>query len=127
MAVTQWTLTDNSTGTPVVWTFPMNPIEFSHPGRKASILTETTVSPTGSTILFQGRDAVPTLSFGGTITSATFYSELREQLDKFYDLVLTDDQLATWTIIVESYTMDRKKSGINHHRYSYNVTCKVLP
>jgi hypothetical protein len=126
MAVTQWTLTDNSTGTPVVWTFPMNPIEFQHPGRKANFSTEATVSSIGSTILFQGRDEVPTLSFTGTITSSTFYDELREQLDKFYDLILTDDQSNSWTIIVESYSMDRKKSALNHHRYSYNVTAKVL-
>jgi hypothetical protein len=122
----QWTITDNSTGSPVVWTFPMNPIEFDHPGRKASIQIETTTGSIGGTILFQGRDGVPVLTFGGTINSATFYSELRAELDKWNDLILTDDQGATWNIIVDSYSMQRKKSSLNQHRYSYNVTCKVL-
>lgn len=122
----RWTITDNSTGTPVVWTFPMNPNEFDHPGRDSSILMETTTGSIGGTVLFQGRDAVPNLTFGGTITSATFYTELREQLDKWYDLELTDDQGASWNVIISSYTMKRKKSAVNHHRYTYNVTCKVL-
>lgn len=123
----QWKIIDNSTGSPVEWVFPMNPIEFEHPGRKASITTETTTGNNGATIIYQGRDEVPQLSFSGTITSSTFYDELREQLDKWYDLVLTDDQGASWNILVSDYTMRRKKSAINHHRYEYSVTCKVLP
>jgi hypothetical protein len=122
----QWTITDNSTGSPVVWTFPMNPIEFDHPGRNANILMETTTGSIGGTILFQGRDQVPVLTFGGTINSSTFYTQLRAELDKWNDLILTDDQGAAWNIIVDSYSMQRKKSAINQHRYSYNVTCKVL-
>lgn len=121
-----WTLTDNSTGVPVVYTFPISPKEFTHPGRSASITGEATTGPVGGTILFQGRDEVPTLSFRGTITSAAMYTGLRAELDKWHDLVLTDDQGASWVIIVSSYSMDRIKSAINHHRYSYSVTAKVL-
>ena len=121
-----WTITDNSTGSAVVWTFPLSPKEFKHPGRSASIIDESTTGSIGGTILFQGRDAVPNLTFGGTINSAVMYTELRAELDKWYDLVLTDDQGATWSIIVTNYTMTRKKSALNHHRYTYNVTAKVL-
>ena len=32
-----WTLTDNSTGSPVVYTFPINPNEFEAPGRRANM------------------------------------------------------------------------------------------
>jgi hypothetical protein len=122
----KWTLTDNSTGSPVVYTFPINPITFEHPGRKANFTAETTTGNTGGTILFQGRDEVPTLSFGGLVNSATFYTELRAELDKWYDLVLTDDQGATWNVIVTDYSFRRKKSALNQHRYEYKVTCKVL-
>ncbi len=121
-----WTITDNSTGSPVVWTFPISPNEFDHPGRDASFIEESTTGNAGQTILFQGRDTVPTLSFGGTITSSTMYTELRAELDKWYEVVLTDDQGATWNVIFQSYTMARKKSAINHHRYQYNVTAKVI-
>jgi hypothetical protein len=126
MAFTQWTLTDNSTGTPVVWTFPMNPREFTHPGRQASVVTETTTGSIGGTIMFQGQDAVPTLSFAGTINSETFYTQLRAELNKWYDLILTDDQGTSWSIIIDSFTMERKKSALNQHRYTYNVTAKVI-
>ena len=122
----QWTLTDNSTGSPVVFTFPMNPIEFEHPGRDANIIMETTTGSTGGTIMFQGRDAVPQLSFSGKVTSETFYNDFRAELDKWYDLVLTDDQGASWNVIVTNYTFKRNKSAINHHRYDYSVTCKVI-
>lgn len=121
-----WTLTDNSTGTPVVYTFPISPNKFNPPGRDAKISAESTTGSIGGTILFQGRDAVPTLSFSGKITSASMYTNLRAELDKWYDLILTDDQGATWSIIITNYSMERLKSAVNHHRYSYDVTARVL-
>jgi hypothetical protein len=122
----KWKITDNSTGSPVVWSFPISPNQFSHPGRSASIIEEATTSGAGATIIFQGRDAVPQLTFGGTINSSTMYTQLRAELDKWYDLVLTDDQGAEWNVIITNYTMTRKKSAVNQHRYEYNVTAKVL-
>lgn len=122
----QWKITDNSTGTPSVYTFPINPIEFDHPGRDANLTDMATTGSVGGTILFQGRDKLPQLSFTGKITSSTFYTELRAELDKWYDVVLTDDQGAEWNIIIQSYTMKRKKSAVNHHRYEYSVTAKVV-
>ena len=122
----QWKITDNSTGTPSVYTFPINPIEFDHPGRDANITDMATTGSVGGTILFQGRDKLPQLSFTGKITSATMYTNLRAELDKWYDVVLTDDQGAEWNIIIQSYTMKRLKSAVNHHRYEYSVTAKVV-
>lgn len=122
----QWTITDFSTGAPVEWAFPINPNTFEHPGRSATFVEEATVGSVGGTIIFQGRDSVPILSFTGVVTSQQFYEDLRAQLDKWYDLLLTDDQGNSWTVIVQTYSFTRKKSAINHHRYDYNVTCKVL-
>jgi len=121
-----WTLTDNSTGSPVVYTFPLSPNKFNPPGRDANITDESTTGSTGGTIMFQGRDAVPTLSFSGKITSESMHDNLRAELDKWYDLILTDDQGATWNIIITTYSMERIKSAVNHHRYTYEVTAKVL-
>jgi len=121
-----WKITDNSTGSPVVFTFPISPNKFGPPGRKANIKDESTTGSVGGTIMFQGRDAVPTLTFSGTINSSTFHDNLRAELDKWYDLVLTDDQGAYWNIIITDYSLERIKSAVNHHRYSYNVTAKVL-
>lgn len=123
----QWKLTDSSTGSPSDYVFPINPISFDHPGRTANFSAETTVGNIGGAILFQGRDKVPELSFSGLVNSETFYTELRAELDKWYTLLLTDDQGASWNILVSSYSFKRKKSAINQHRYDYTVTCKVLP
>ncbi len=122
----QWTITDQSTGTAVDWTFPLNPYEFDPPGRDASFTDMATTGSVGSTVVFQGRDKVPTLSFTGTITSATFYSELRAELDKWYDVVLTDDQGAEWNVIFQSYSMKRIKSAKNQHRYTYTATARII-
>lgn len=121
-----WTITDNSTGTPVVWTFPISPNEFELPGRSASVQEEATTGSAGSTIIFQGRDSVPVLTFGGTINSKTFRDELKAELEKWYDLILTDDQGDSWGVIFTNYSMTRKKSAVNQFRYQYNVTAKVL-
>ena len=121
-----WTITDNSTGSPVVFTFPISPNKFTPPGRDASIKAEATTGSIGGTIIFQGRDKVPTLTFSGTINSETFHDNLIAELNKWYDLILTDDQGATYNVIFTKYTLERKKSAVNHHRYSYNVTAKVL-
>lgn len=123
----RWTITDNSTGTPVVWTFPMNPDQFDPHGRKASISAEVTVGSIGGTILFQGQDEVPSLSFSGKITSETFHDDFRTQFDKWYDLMLTDDQGNTYNIVVSSYTLKRIRSALNYWRFDYTVECKVLP
>jgi hypothetical protein len=121
-----WTITDNSTGSPVVFTFPISPNSFEPPGRQAQIKAEGTTGSAGGTIMFQGRDAVPELSFSGTINSETFHDNLLAEFDKWYDLILTDDQGAQWNIVFVNYTLERKKSATNHHRYQYNVSAKVL-
>lgn len=121
-----WTITDNSSGEPEVWAFPISPNKFTPPGRSASIRDESTTGSTGGVILFQGRDAVPTLTFSGTIDSAAFKEDLEEQLNKWYDLVLTDDQGNDYNVIFTEVSFERIKSAINHHRFHYNVTAKVL-
>jgi len=122
----KWKITDNSTGTPVVWTFPINPNAFTHPGRAASLTQERTVANTGNTIIFQGADAATQLSFSGIVNSETFYNELRTQLNKWYVLGLTDDQNASWNIVVKSYSMTRVRKALNHYRFDYEVTAIVV-
>lgn len=111
MARTAWTLTDNSTGTPVVLEFEVNPRTAKYPNRQAKMSTESGTSPTATTILFQGRDAVPKFSFSGRVRGQTFYQNLDLWKDKWYPLVLTDDLGNTWDVIIESFTFSR----LNRH------------
>jgi len=122
----KWTLTDSSTGSDVVWTFPVNPNEFTAPARKATFKQESVLSPTGGTILFQGRDSVVKMAFSGIVNSETFYNELRTQLDKWYTLVVTDDQGSYWDIVIESYSFKRKRTALNQWRYDYEVKAIVV-
>lgn len=121
----KWTLTDNSTGSPVVFTFAINPNEFEPPGRTSSIVTELTTAPNGTTILFQGRDSSREANFSGAVLTESFYNGLDTQKDKHYPLVLTDDQGNTWNVIFKSWRWTRLRRT-NNWRYDYQATVLVL-
>lgn len=121
----QWSLTDNSTGTPVVLEFEWNPIKVDTPGRSNNMTTEQTTASNGSVIFFQGRDTPRMIRFEGGVGSETFYNSLNTWKDKFYPLVLTDDQNSTWTVIFKSWSWDRVKRR-NPWRYNYSAEMYVL-
>lgn len=122
----QWKITDSSTGSPVDWIFPVNPLVFSPPPREPSISDTQAVSPTGGAILFQGRDKVVKLSFEGLVNSETFYNELVAELAKWYPVVLTDDQGSSWSIVFGKSTFKRVKRVQNQWRYDYTVNAIVV-
>lgn len=121
----QWTLTDNSTGTPVVLTFEWNPSAFRLPGRTANLTTETTTAPNGQVLLFQGKDQPKTANFEGAVGTQTFFSDLNTWKDKWYPLELSDDEGTTWTIIIKTWTWTRIKRR-NPWRYDYTAEVIVL-
>ena len=122
----KWKITDYSTGSASVWTFPVNPNEATHPGRKAALKQEMATAPTGGTILFQGRDSTREVSFSGIVNSETFYTELSAQLDKYNALEITDDQGSTWNVVIKSYQMKRVRRALNQWRYDYEVKAIIV-
>jgi hypothetical protein len=127
MARVAWTLTDNSTGSPVVLSFEINPNAADYPGRNASISEEAGTSPTSSPILFQGRDKIPQFKFSGKVRGQSFYQDLNTWMDKWYPLVLADDLGNTWNVLTGSWSFKR----INRHKepWTFDVTVelRVLP
>lgn len=121
----QWTLTDNSTGSPVVLTFDINPNKFDPPGRNANISSELSTAPNGTTILFQGRDKVRRATFEGVVNSETFYNDLDTWKDKHYPMELADDQGNTWTILIEQWKWTRIRRR-NPWRFDYTAQVIVL-
>ncbi len=121
----QWTLTDNSTGSPVVMTFDINPNEFEHPGRRSNLLAEVVSAPNGGVVFFQGRDKSRDLTFQGAVLTQSFYDKLDAEKDKHYPLILTDDEGTQWTILFESWTWKRVKRR-NPWRFDYTAKAKVL-
>lgn len=126
MAHVAWTLTDNSTGAPEVFQFPINPSEMDMPGREANISGETTVSPNGGVVLFQGRDKVRTGSFSGKILSQAYLNDFETWMSKWYPLDLVDDLANSWTILVTTYSLTRLRRASNPHAYEYQVQFMVM-
>lgn len=120
-----WTLTDNSTGTPEVMTFDINPNSFDPPGRQATIVQEQVTAPNGQTLLFQGRDQTRTASLSGVVATQAFYETLNTWKDKWYPLVLTDDQGNSWNVVIQEWTWTRLRRT-NNWRYDYSAKVIVL-
>lgn len=121
----QWTLTDNSTGTPVVLTFDINPTKFEHPGRQSNLSFEQTTSPAGGYIAFQGKDRPQSLSFSGAVITESFYDDLNTWKDKWYPMTLTDDEGNTWDIIIQEWKWTRVKRR-NPWRFDYSCKATVI-
>lgn len=126
MARIAWTLTDNSTGSPVVLTMAINPNEFDPPNRKGNFTEEMTPAPGGQPILWQGRDSVRRGSMSGLVNSSQQFDELDEWASKWYPLVLTDDLSNSWTIIITDLTWKRIRRATNPHRYDYTIDFMVV-
>jgi hypothetical protein len=121
----QWKLTDNSSGSPVVLTFDINPSEFDHPGRRSNILSQLVTAPNGGIVVFQGRDHPRELTFKGAVLTQTFYDSLDLWKDKHYPLTLTDDQGNVWTILFQTWTWQRIKRR-NPWRFDYTAKALIL-
>jgi hypothetical protein len=121
----QWTLTDYSSGTPVVLTFDINPNKFSWPGRSSNIKADLTTAPNGTTILFQGRDKLRKATFEGLVNSQDFFTDLDTWKDKHYPLELADDQGNTFTILFEDWKWTRVKRR-NPWRFDYTASVIIL-
>ena len=122
----QWKLTDYSTGSAVEFTFPINPNEFNHPDKQATVKNEQTVASSGSVVMFMGRKKVPTIQFSGVIRSEQFYNDMRTWMGKWNVLELTDDEGNSWSILVTKFTAKRLRSANNQWRFNYTVDANVV-
>lgn len=121
MAHVAWTLTDNSTGSPVVYSFPINPNEFDPPNRAASIANDVGTAPNGIPVVFQGRDRPGQGSMSGLVNSQTFYNDLQTWSSKWYVMTLTDDQARSWDILITNVAWNRVRRANNQWRFDYTI------
>lgn len=117
-----WTLTDLSTGTPEIFTFPINPREFKPPSRTARITTVLTTAPSGGRVFFGGADDVGKGSMSGAVTTAAFKADLDEWAAKWWPLVLTDDRGNEYNILIEKVEWERLHRATNRDRYNYTIS-----
>lgn len=126
MALVPWTLTDNSTGTPEVFTFPINPVEHKPPNRQANITEETSSAPNGQVIMFQGRDRLRKGSFSGAVLTVGFYTDLDAWANKWYPLIMTDDAGQAWAIMITEIDWARVKRVLWPYRHNYTINYTVV-
>ncbi len=117
----QWKLTDNSTGSPVVLDFPLNPNQFDPPGYTPNILQEQATAPTSGVVVFLGRMKAAPGSFSGIIHNSSWLAVADDWFTKWYPMELADDEGRTWNILITGYTKKRLKRAINRDRHDYTV------
>jgi hypothetical protein len=117
----QWTLTDNSTGSPVVLEFPLNPNAFDPPGYQPQIQEEQATAPGSPVVVFLGRMKAARGQFTGIIHNASWLAIADTWFTKWYPMTLTDDEGRSWDILITDYTKKRLKRAINRDRHDYTV------
>ncbi len=117
----QWTLTDNSTGSPVVMTFILNPNAFDPPGYSPNIQQEQATAPGSPVVVFLGRMKAAPGTFSGIIHNVAWLGLADEWFTKWYPMTLADDEGRTWDILITNYTKKRLKRAINRDRHDYTV------
>ena len=102
-----WTLTDSSTGSPVIFSFPINPKEFDPPARKAGITWMAPTAPNGQPLIWQGLDEPGEGSMAGAVLTSAFKDDLDEWARKWYPMVLTDDLGNAYSILITQISWSR--------------------
>lgn len=127
MARTPWVLTDWSTGIPDTYEFPINPREYSPPGKKASFAFQRPTAPNGQAILFQGLNEIAEGSFSGVVKTQNEFETLDAWVEKWYPVYLTDDRSNTWQILFTEISWTRKHRHIDPDTYEYTAKFLELP
>ena len=124
MARTAWTLTDNSTGSPVVLSFTINPHSASYPEGQAAISTEYTTASNGQPVLFTGHDPLSAFSFDMNVISQAWYESLVTWSQKRNPLTLADDLGNSWTVLIRKIAFNRLNRV--SHPWRFDVTGEFL-
>lgn len=127
MPRTPWILSDFSTGIEETFEFPINPNQFTPPGKTANITTQRTTAPNGQAIIFQGLNEVVEGSFSGVVKTQDFYTTLSAWAAKWYPLILQDDRANTWQILIRDLQWTRRHRYIDPDTYEYTVKFLELP
>lgn len=126
MARTAWILEDYSSGEMVSFEFPINPHEFSPPGRSGNFTIQSTTAPSGQPIIFAGGPSIPTGSMGGTVLTEEMRLNLDAWANKWYPVLLKDDLEHAWAILITRISWTRVHRTIYPNRYTYSIEMMFL-
>ena len=122
MAVVKWTfldLTDSS-----VVTLDINPDAGGSPQYKKTLTTQSTLAPGGKTLIYEGADSAPTISFSGTILTLALYNKFVTLFNKRHQIQLTDDLGRVYVVYLTDFQPVRVHHAGNFFFQTY--TCIAL-
>lgn len=124
MAVVKWRFDDLTNSTFVV--FDINPNAGGSPQLQKTITTQSTVAPGGKTLIFQGADAVPQITFSGTILTQTQYDLYVTWFNKSHQLKLTDDLGRVTMIMITQFQPQRVYQASRPYYHTFTVTAMIV-
>lgn len=122
--VVRWEFTD-----PVTlesYEFEINPSEGGSPASKKNLSYINTAAPEGRALAFEGRSAVKTGSFKGTILTEAHYNAIEYWFNKRNQIYMTDDLGRTTTIYVTDFEPRRVRSVQHPWKHEYSVNYAVI-
>lgn len=121
MSVVRWIFFDP--GTSETYVFAVNPSEGGTQGYKKTFTYQNTSAPDGKTLIFQGRPAVGTLEFKGTIFQQVELDTFVAWWQKQNQITLTDDLGRIFYIVIEEFIPTRVRAV--HYPWKHSYTCKA--
>ena len=104
--------------------FAINPLESTVPSLAKTMTSSSTTA--GRNIVFQGRDAIGTLSCSGTILYQAHYEKLLEWAQKEKQVKITDDLNNSYWVFITSFTPTRQPSSSHPWRHEFSLEATVL-
>ena len=107
--------------------FPINPNEYSPPGKSANFSIQRTTAPNGQALLFQSLNDIAQGSFSGIVTDAGFYQALNAWTQKWYPVYLEDDRGNVLQVILTNVQWTRRRRHIDPDNYEYTIQFLEIP
>lgn len=114
-----WVITDPATSE--TYAFEINPRDDGSLQYEKTISYKNTSSPTGNTVVFEGRDAPSATQFSGTVLTEAQYNQMVFWFNKRGALELEDDLGRVFTIYITKFSPKRKLSRQYPWRHEYTV------
>ena len=107
-----------------IYEFAINPLDATMPSIQKTLTKQITAS--GKPVIFQGRDAVQTMSFSGTILDQIHLEIMNEWFIKEKQISITDDLGQQYWVYLTNFSPTRNYSSQYPWRHEYSANATVL-
>lgn len=119
-----WILTDASTAE--TYAFEINPNADGSLQYEKTITYKNTSSPTGVTVVFEGRNVPSSTQFSGKILSQAQYDAMVYWFGKKSVVTIQDDLGRIFNIYVTKFSPKRERSVLYPWKHSYTVDYFII-